>query len=87
MQCEICRMRATHCCAGLDIPAIYFCEPHGVEHAQTCPSCRDGRSQTVQMGTQRVELPKPRARGWDKFWNKVEDALGVEEQTARETEK
>lgn len=52
LPCEACRQPATHCCAGLDIPAVYFCASHATEHERTCPSCRNGLSQTVRMGAE-----------------------------------
>lgn len=32
LRCDVCKEPATHCCSGLDSPAVYFCEQHGKEH-------------------------------------------------------
>ena len=31
-RCEACAEDATHCCGGLDVPMLHFCERHGLQH-------------------------------------------------------
>ena len=47
--CEVCEEDSTHVCSGLDVPALYFCEPHALGHEQTCPDVKAGRSWVLKV--------------------------------------
>ena len=48
-RCEICeRKNVTHCCAGLDVPTLFFCEDCALEHKEICPAIQEGMSELVR---------------------------------------
>lgn len=46
-RCEICEADAFDGCAGLDVPALYFCPDHIEEHLANCPDVNLGQSWRV----------------------------------------
>lgn len=54
MKCEICGRRATHCCSGLDVPMVYFCQGCAAIHELECPEVQAGEAIVVRMESKPV---------------------------------
>lgn len=53
--CEICGEPATHCCSGLDVPAVCFCAGCARIHESECLDVRAGDAIVVRMGDDNQE--------------------------------
>jgi hypothetical protein len=54
-RCEMCLSPATHCCSGLDVPALYFCDRCIVLHEAQCDAVATETAAVVAIGDGRIQ--------------------------------